>query len=140
MIGLLLAGAGILALGLWAGNRDSTAAVAGPLQLELLAPRASELIRGDSVDVVFRTTAPLSLTPRGWMAGRLHLHAYVDDTEYMPAAADIRTLDEGRFLWRLPVSPGDRLIRLAWSGADHRPLRPGMSPAVRIRVAPAADL
>lgn len=126
---LLVAGGVLLAIGLWTGrdDRQATPPAQAAAALTILEPADSARIPAP-LEITFATTAPLRLTPMGWQAGRLHLHAIVDGVEVMPGALDIRTLGENRFRWRLKsVGPGPHDVRLVWARPDHRAIPEGAS-------------
>lgn len=127
---LLFAAAALLAIA-YAGQVASRIRSGNAPQLVVLSPRPGDALN-DSLVVRFRTDAPLELTPHGWAAGDLHPHALIDDTEYMAAAADIRSVGAGEYSWRLPASTaGEHTLRLGWAGPDHRPRK--MHRPVRFR-------
>lgn len=136
IVGFLLAGGIILALGFLRGGPDDEPTGAPPA-LHILSPAD-----GDSVpaplQLTFMTDAPLHLDPMmGWVADEMHLHAMVSGTEVMPAAADIRPAGDARqWVWHLPaVTPGEHTIFLTWAGRHHGNLA-GATDTVRIRVTP----
>lgn len=139
VVGILIAGAAVLLLGLWFG-RDGIGGTPGRMvpQITLVEPGPGA-VADAGVRVVFETRG-LVEAPEGWRAGRLHLHAVLDGVELMPAAADIEPLGEGRYAWRLaPLAAGAHTIQLRWSGPDHAPLAEGATSAVVIEVgSPAA--
>jgi len=140
IVGILLAGAVILVVGLWLGRNgiggDPGRAVP---PLTLVSPAPGDVIAPDA-RIVFESPR-LVKAPEGWRSGRLHLHAVLDGVELMPGAADIEPLRQhGRFAWRLPpLGAGAHEILLRWSGPDHRPLEEGATPVVRFEVRPAAS-
>jgi len=128
---LLLVGGGLLlAIGLWTGGyrRQRTSPVAAAAApLTVLEPKDSAQVDAP-LEVTFSTTAPLHLTPMGWQAGSLHLHALVDGAQVMPGALDIHALGDGRFRWKLKaVGPGPHDIRLVWARPDHHAIPEGAS-------------
>lgn len=133
---VLLAVAAVAGVALWifgsAGAGDGA-------PITVLRPAEGAEV-SDPVEVIFATEAPLRLTPRGWMAGDLHLHASFGGLELMPGAADIEAVGTGRFRWLLPArDPGPDTLRLYWSDQSHRPVVEGGSPAVPVEVkAPAS--
>lgn len=142
-IALLAGGAVILGLGYWVGKRQAglPSGARAPAEIVLVSPTSGDSLAGPGVTIEFRTAAQLRLTPRGWMAGPWHLHAYVDGVEHMPAAASIEALDGDGFRWRLPdVASGPRRLRLAWASEQHATLGTGASREVRFHLGgPAAD-
>ncbi|MEX0907170.1 MAG: hypothetical protein WD054_02480 [Gemmatimonadota bacterium] len=134
VIGFLLAGAAILALGFCPGLRQAAPGGGAVPRLQITAP-----LDGDSVpspiSLVFRTAAALRLGATGWAADDLHLHAIVDGVEYMPAAADI-AVAESSFVWLLPhLQPGARRIHLTWAARHHGNL-PGPTDTLHLHVLP----
>ena len=93
---------------------------------------------GDTVDapLVVRFTAgnDLTLGGMGWASNDLHLHAYVDGTEIMPAAADIEDAGDGTFLWTLPTEGGSHTIQLRWADMDHGDIQVGASRTIDVFV------
>ena len=132
---LLVAGAILLAIGLWTGgNGGSQAPTFAPAPLAILEPADSGSVDAP-LDVTFSTEAPLHLTPAGWQADGYHLHALLDGAQIMPGALDIRALGEGRYRWRLKdVGPGGHDIRLVWARADHHAIPEGASADVPFTV------
>jgi hypothetical protein len=131
-LGIFMVAAGILigAVNMFGPRTDLSSGVPS---LVLIEPQA-----GDTVDspVVLRFTAgnDLALGGMGWASNDLHLHAYVDGTEIMPAAADIRDAGDGTFFWTLPVESGSRTVQLRWAGMDHGDLDVGASRAIEVVV------
>lgn len=131
VISLLLAGVLIVALGYWVGKRQAAGpadTASPPGTLGILRPLAGDSV-GAEVRLVFRTDAPLELTPRGWLAGSWHPHAMVDGQPRMAASSDIRRLGAGRFAWTLRLAPGDHRVRLVWATLQHRTVEAGASAA-----------
>ncbi len=132
---LLVVGGILLGIGLWTGGNDRHAAPANPAATLTIVEPADSATVAAPLDVTFSTAAPLRLTPMGWQAEHLHLHAIVDGTEIMPGALDIRALGEGRYRWRLKdVGPGSHDIRLVWARADHHAIPEGASADVPFTV------
>ncbi len=126
---LLVVGGLLLAIGLWTGGNDhaTPAPAAAPATLTIVEPKDSAVVDAP-LEITFATTAPLRVTPMGWQAGRLHLHAIVDGTEVMPGALDIRAVGDGEFRWKLKsVGPGTHDLRLVWARPDHRAIPEGAS-------------
>ncbi len=132
---LLVVGGILLAIGLWTGgNQHAPSAAAAPAALTILEPADSATVAAP-VEITFSTPAPLRLTPMGWQAEHLHLHAIVDGAEIMPGALDIRALGEDRYRWRLKsVAAGAHDIRLVWARPDHRSIPEGASADVPFTV------
>ena len=87
--------------------------------------------------VRFTSAQPIELRASGWGTGRLHLHAWVDGVEHMPAAADIRALDGNTYVWTLSnIQPSMTRLRLylAWSDAAHRPLPASATDTITLRM------
>lgn len=107
------------------------------MRKDLEATRAPQLqIRGAMPDsplvLQFQSDGPLALQPTGWGHGDLHIHAWVDHVQHMPAAADITRADSG-YLWVLPaVARGSHRVQLGWADQAHRPLSRGASDTVSI--------
>ncbi|HET9986672.1 MAG TPA: hypothetical protein VFQ38_24050 [Longimicrobiales bacterium] len=135
ILGFLVAGALLIAVSLWVGDRRGTAtASSGPAALVVGQPAADATV-AEPLVVEFATTAPLRLTPAGWQADAYHLHALVDGAQRMPAANDITDLGGGRFRWTLgSVGPGPHELRLIWARPDHRSVPEGASEVVSFQV------
>lgn len=104
-------------------------------QLMIDAPATGDTVAAGPLVVRFQAGAGLRLEPNGWQADGLHLHAYLDGREHMPAAADITPAGPGTFEWRLPpLEPGEHTLSLAWSESMHSPVTEGASPIVRFVV------
>lgn len=126
---LLVVGGLLLAIGLWTGGNDraTPARAAQPATLTIVEPKDSAVVDAP-LEITFATTAPLRLSPLGWQAERLHLHAIVDGAEVMPGALDIRAVGDGQFRWKLKsVGPGAHDLRLVWARPDHRAIPEGAS-------------
>lgn len=132
IVGFLVVGALLLAVGFLLGNRDGSDARVQPPALRVLAPASGDSVENPVV-LTFRTTAPLELGAAGWAAGDLHLHAMVDDTEHMPAGSDI-TAGDSIFTWQLPpLHPGAHRIHLTWAARHHGNMI-GRTDTVRVHV------
>lgn len=131
IIGFLVAGALILAVGFVAGMRDGSSDGGVPA-LTVLGPPDGDTVT-NPVTLRFTTPAPLRLGTAGWMAGDKHLHLMVGDVEHMPAAADITAGDDS-FAWRLPALPiGTHRVYLTWAGRHHGNLQ-GTTDTVHLHV------
>lgn len=133
-LGMLMVAAGIVVATVQALRPDVPTTSAGDVPaITLLAPQS-----GDTVDapitVRFRAGERLALGPMGWASDDLHLHAYVDGIEIMPAAADIEPQSDGTFIWHLPAVPGERTLELSWAGMQHGSLSEGASGQIRVVV------
>ena len=133
-LGILMVAAGIIVATAQALRHEPETAAAGDVpSITLLAPQS-----GDTVDapipVRFRAGDRLALGTMGWASDDLHLHAYVDGVEIMPAAADIEPLGDGAFLWNVPAYPGEHTLELGWAGMQHGAISEGASEAVRVVV------
>lgn len=123
VVGIVLTMVFLAALAYVANKRQSEQAAVPAL--EIVSP-----VSGASIDsplvVTFGSSRPIELGPTGWGVAGLHLHAWVNDVQYMPAAADITAAGESRYRWSLPtVARGPLTIRLGWADAQHRPLSAG---------------
>jgi hypothetical protein len=98
-------------------------------QLSIVHPTNGPI---DSPLVVrFTSSSPLRLGATGWGTGDLHLHALINGTSHMPAAADIEVTDSV-YVWTIPSAPrGSVVISLGWGDQRHRELRSGASDTVR---------
>lgn len=133
-LGILMVAAGIVVATVQALRHDEVTTPPGDVPaIMLLAPES-----GDTVDapiaVRFRAGERLALGPMGWASDDLHLHAYVDGTEVMPAAADITPQSDGTFVWHVPAIPGEHALELGWAGMQHGALAEGASREVIIVV------
>jgi len=137
VIAFVVLGLTLLFLGFWAAglDRDPERFAAKPAPpITILEPADGDTV-GTDITLVFETPAPLRLTPSGWLAGRLHVHANVNGVELMPAAADMEEVGKNRFAWRLlPQRPGPATIRMEWATPDHRAVEAGGSPEIRVFV------
>lgn len=134
IIGFLVAGALVLAIGFFVDSRDAAAPADAVPQLRTLAPGSGDTV-SNPVLLEFATAAPLRLSAAGWTAGDLHLHVMVDDDEIMPAAADIEARDS-TYTWQLPtLRPGERRLFLTWAGRRHGNVDTGTD-TLRIHVRP----
>lgn len=133
IVGFLIAGAAILGASFLASTRDRSDVDDVP-PITMIAPAPGDTVAGP-LTLEFRTPAALELHGgMGWMAGDLHLHAMVNDSEYMPAAADVAAAGDSTWTWRLSaLEPGDYRIYLTWAGRHHGNLR-GVTDTVRIHV------
>lgn len=132
IIGFLIAGAIILALGFLAGQGGGADDLDGVPELSIRSPQPGDTLT-NPVTVEFVTPAPLELGPAGWVARDMHLHIMVDDVELMPAAADIQPAGAG-FVWTLPqLEPGTHRLYLTWAGRHHGNLR-GQTDTVQLHI------
>lgn len=133
IIGFLIAGAIILALGFLAGQGGGADDLDSVPGLSVIRPQSGDTV-ANPVAVEFTTPAALELGPAGWVARDLHLHIMVDGRELMPAAADIEPAGAG-FVWILPpLEPGDRRLYLTWAGRHHGNLR-GQTDTIEVHIA-----
>ena len=131
IIGFLIAGALILAVGFIAGMRDGSPADGLPA-LAVISPADGDSL-SNPITLEFTTPAPLRLGTAGWMAGDMHLHLMAGDTELMPAASDI-TAGETSFTWQLPRLPaGTHRVYLTWAGRHHGNLA-GTTDTLRLHI------
>lgn len=129
-LGVIMIAAGIL---IGAVNALRPEPGAGAPSLVLIAPADGDTV-ASPVGLRFTAGNELSLGPMGWTSNDLHLHAWLDGTEVMPAAADIRDAGDGTFLWTLDAEPGARTLQLRWAGMDHGDLDAGASRSIGIIV------
>lgn len=133
IVGFLIAGTIILALGFLAGQSGGGDDLDRVPDLSITSPQPGDTLT-NPVAVEFMTPASLELGPAGWVARDMHLHIMVDGTELMPAAADIQPAGAG-FVWTLPpLEAGDRRIYLTWAGRNHGNLR-GRTDTVQLHIA-----
>lgn len=122
---VFLVGLGYLA------NQRRNAQPATPI-LRILAPTTAAV---DSPLVVhFTSSRPLELSANGWISGDWHLHARINDVEYMPAAAEIIRADSA-YVWTIPaVGRGPLTLKLGWADRRHRETSAGSSDVVRTEI------
>jgi hypothetical protein len=101
--------------------------------LVLVSPSTGDTV-ASPLRLRFTAGDRLALGPMGWASDDLHLHAYVDGREIMPAAADIVAADDGAFEWTLRLEPGVRRLRLQWAAMDHGALTAGRSTEITVVV------
>lgn len=119
IVGFLLAGGALLALGLFADRLRRAPDDTGVPTLTLLAPAPGDTVDAGPVRVLFQSGDPLRLGSMGWVAGDLHPHLLLDGRELMAAPADIRETPDG-YRWTLPaVAPGAHTLLLAWAASHH---------------------
>jgi hypothetical protein len=119
IIGFLLAGGALLALGLFADRLRRAPDDAGLPALTLITPAAEDTVAGGPVRVLFQSGEPLRLGSMGWVADDLHPHILLDGRELMAGASDIRETPDG-YEWLLPaVAPGAHTLLLAWAASHH---------------------
>jgi len=131
-LGIFMVAAGILigAVTMFGPRTDLSTGVPS---LVLIEPQAGDTV-GRPLVLRFTAGNELALGGMGWASNDLHLHVYVDGTEIMPAAADIRDAGDGTFLWTLPVESGMRRVQLRWAGMDHGNLEIGASREIDVVV------
>lgn len=127
LIGFGLAGALILLLGFWTAIRRASPEPT----LILISPRQDTTVPG-TLKVLFESNLTLRLQSTGWGSGRYHVHALLDSTELMPAAADIRSLGSNRYEWVLPAPRRPQRLQLIWALPNHARLGTGNSASIRI--------
>lgn len=115
-----------------ANVRRQAEALAVP-QLAILSPDAGAAVDSPLV-IRFTAEQPLELNSTGWGYRTLHLHAWVNGVQYMPAAADIVRSDSSAYLWTLPLGRGTLDLSLAWADQAHRPLTAGASETIQLRL------
>jgi hypothetical protein len=132
VIGLALGGLFILALGFWLGSRPRTPAIPA---LTIVEPAAGAVI-DRPIELVFDVDhGRLRVGPGGWGVGTIHVHAWIDGRELMPAAADIEPIGEARYRWTIAhAEPGERALHIGWSDLYHQPIAEGMSATVRVTI------
>lgn len=104
-------------------------------QLLVTNPLANAVVDSPLV-VRFTSSAPIELQPTGWGYQHMHLHAALDNEQYMPAAADITQVDSVTYDWLIaaPRSPRPRHLHLGWADMAHRPLPYGGSTPVEVTI------
>ena len=133
-VGAVMVVTGIVVAAVQALRPEPSSAAAGDVPaIEVIAPQPHDTVDAP-IAVHFRAGDRLALGRMGWASDDLHLHAYVDGAEIMPAAADIEARSDGTFVWRIPAAAGERTLELSWAGMQHGSLREGASGEVRIVV------
>ena len=100
--------------------------------LSIISPKMNEAVDSPLV-VRFTASTPVALRPTGWGVANLHLHAWVNDQQIMPAAADIHDLGAMMYEWKMPAVGRDRAIRLhlGWADMAHKPVPEGNSDEIQ---------
>lgn len=132
-LGILMVAAGIIVGTVQALRPGPELPADGAPALILLAPQTGDTIDG-AIPLHFTAGDSLQLGGMGWASGELHVHAYVDGREFMPAAADIEALPDGTFRWTLAAASGNRIVQLRWAGMNHGPIDAGQSAPVEVLV------
>lgn len=133
-VGILMIAAAIVIATVQALRSEPPATPASNVPgIVVVAPQNGDTV-GAPLAVRFRAGDRLALGPMGWASADLHLHAYVDGTEIMPAAADIVPQDDGSFVWRIPVTPGTRTFEMGWAGMQHGAIPDGASEPVTVHI------
>jgi hypothetical protein len=115
-------------------GREPVVAAAAVPQITLLSP-ASGAELDQPVLVEFDAGTVLARRAGGWAAGDLHLHLYAGNTELMPGPGDLQPVSGTRYVWQVPrLPPGERTLRVGWSGLDHRSMAEGASETVTVRL------
>ena len=99
-------------------------------ELTIIAP-AADASTDSPLVVHFSSDRRLVLGNSGWGVPGLHLHAWVNDVQYMPAASDI-SVDSGTiYSWTLPgARRGAVAVRLGWADSTHKALSNGSSQTI----------
>lgn len=100
-----------------------------------MAPQGASVVDSPLV-VRFTSTSIMERRPTGWGAQALHLHAWVNGGQLMPAAADVRPIDQRTYEWTMrQVTRGaDQTVHLGWADASHRAISAGSSPEVTVTI------
>lgn len=139
MLGLI-GGAMVLAalfLLVFGGEGDGAGAGEAVAAVPALALRSPEdgATAGAPLELRFETAEEITSRPSGWGTESLHLHLRLDGREFMPGPADLRRDPAGGYVWTVPgVGEGEHTVQLYWSDLQHRPMRAGATPAIRVRV------
>ena len=132
-LGILMVATGVVVAVVQALRPDARTEDGEIPAITLLAP-----LQGDTVSAPiiahFRAGDRLELGPMGWASDDLHLHAYVDSVEVMPAAADIEVNADGTYTWHIPAESGAHSLQLSWAGMHHGSITAGASEVVHIVV------
>ncbi|HUP89052.1 MAG TPA: hypothetical protein VM100_06880 [Longimicrobiales bacterium] len=104
-------------------------------RLTLLSPTEGASVTLPLI-VRFTSTVPLELQSMGWTAASHHLHAWLDNTQLMPAAKDIHKIDGNTYEWRIDQTPhGDQMqFRLSWADMKHNPIPEGASRQITLSI------
>lgn len=133
VVGMVLTGLLLATLAYLANARNEVESRAIP-QLSITAPLSGAVIDSPLV-IRFTSTEPIHLQPTGWGHRRLHLHAWVNGVEIMPAAADITVPEPGSYSWTLgATAPGVVRMYVGWADMSHRPITPGSSDTVNVQI------
>ena len=132
LLGFGLTSALLLVIGYAASQRRAATLEPPPITIATPSPGA---VIGTPLIVRFETARPIALRSSGWGFQRFHLHAWINGIEYMPAAADIRPIDQHTYEWTFAgIQPGSAELQLAWSDQAHRKWPSGSSAVVSFRI------
>jgi hypothetical protein len=133
IIGIALTCVLLGALG-YLANRRSKVQNEPPPSLGITSP-APGMATDSPLVIRFTSSHPLDLRASGWGHDNFHVHAVVNGTEVMPAAADIVRADSQHYEWTIAGIPrGSATYYLAWADQAHRPLRQGATDTVRFTI------
>jgi hypothetical protein len=132
MIGVAMTVMFLILLGYLTQKRRQDLAAVPRLSITTPAPHT---VVDTPLVIRFTSSPALQLQPTGWGYDRMHLHAWLNDQQYMPGATDIHVLDERTFEWILPTAVrGSATLRLRWADAMHRALPEGATEPVTIEI------
>ena len=131
VLGFLLAGVALLALGFWAASRRAAPISESHPSVVLRLPARDTVLDGP-ITLEFSTSRKLTLLPTGWGTGRYHLHALAGSRELMPGPGDIVSVRANIYRWTLPPISQTVEVRLIWALPNHSRVAGGSSHAVRI--------
>ena len=132
-LGILMVATGVVVAMVQALRPDAGTAAGEIPAITLLTPQPGDSLSAPII-AHFRAGDRLELGPMGWASDDLHLHAYVDSVEVMPAAADIEENADGTFTWHIPAESGAHTLQLSWAGMHHGSITDGASEVVHIVV------
>lgn len=114
--------------------KATSSATAAP-SLEFVLPQTGATV-GSQLAVVFKTDAVIEKVTMGASQPGIHLHIDTAGVSVMPAAEQLIRLGGGHyvFVFEVPLTPGDRTLRLSWADAQHRTMAATVR-EVKVRVA-----
>lgn len=114
--------------------KTAKSAAAAP-SLEFVLPQTGATV-GTQLAVVFKTDAVIENVTMGAAQPGVHLHIDTAGVSVMPAAGQVIRLGGGHYLFvfEVPLTPGDRTLRLSWADAQHRTMAATVR-EVKVRVA-----
>ena len=129
-IGVFLTAALLALLGYLANRRNAEISAVPKLIIE--SPKMSEVLDSPLV-VRFSASPALQLRSTGWGIGGLHLHAWLNDQQIMPAADEIKEVGDRTYEWQMRSITRARAIHLhlGWADMAHKPVPEGNSDEIQ---------